>query len=80
MAAQERGDHLVHAPLGGEVTARHVIVAAQAPHAAPLVAPVAEQAAAALSRLTYGAFLTVGSPPARRSSSACTPSRPAPPR
>jgi protoporphyrinogen/coproporphyrinogen III oxidase len=44
---------------GGEVTARHVIVAAQAPHAVPLVAPVAERAAAALSRLTYGAFLSV---------------------
>ena len=44
---------------GGEVSARHVIVAAQAPHAAPLVAPVAEQAAAALSRLTYGTFVSV---------------------
>jgi protoporphyrinogen/coproporphyrinogen III oxidase len=44
---------------GGEVSARHVIVAAQTPHAAPLVAPVAEQAAAALSQLTYGAFLSV---------------------
>src|ERR671914_2850570 len=44
---------------GGEVSARQVIVAAQAPHAAPLVAPVAEQAAAALSQLTYGAFLSV---------------------
>jgi oxygen-dependent protoporphyrinogen oxidase len=44
---------------GGEVSARHVIVAAQAPHAAPLVAPVAEQAAAALSQLTYGPFLSV---------------------
>jgi protoporphyrinogen/coproporphyrinogen III oxidase len=44
---------------GGEVSARHVIVAAQAPHAVPLVAPVAEQAAAALSQLTYGAFLSV---------------------
>ena len=44
---------------GGEVRARHVIVAAQAPHAAPLVAPVSEQAAAALAQLTYGAFLTV---------------------
>jgi oxygen-dependent protoporphyrinogen oxidase len=43
----------------GEVSARHVIVAAQAPHAAPLVGPVAEQAAAALSQLTYGAFLSV---------------------
>jgi protoporphyrinogen/coproporphyrinogen III oxidase len=36
-----------------------VIVAAQAPYAAPLVAPVAEQAATALAQLTYGAFLTV---------------------
>src|SRR5918997_2968437 len=44
---------------GGEVSARHVIVAAQAPHAAPLVAPVAEQAAAALAELTYGAFVSV---------------------
>jgi protoporphyrinogen oxidase len=44
---------------GEEVRARQVIVAAQAPYAAPLVAPVAEQAAAALAQLTYGAFLTV---------------------
>jgi oxygen-dependent protoporphyrinogen oxidase len=44
---------------GGEVSARHVIVAAPAPHVAPLVAPVAEQAAAALSQLTYGGFVTV---------------------
>jgi oxygen-dependent protoporphyrinogen oxidase len=44
---------------GGEVTARHVIVAAPAPHAAQLVARVAGQAAAALSRLTYGPFLSV---------------------
>ena len=44
---------------GGVLTAQHVIVAAQAPHAAPLVAPVAGRAAAALSRLTYGAFLSV---------------------
>jgi oxygen-dependent protoporphyrinogen oxidase len=44
---------------GGETCARHVIVAAQAPHAAPLVAPVSEGAAASLSQLTYGAFLTV---------------------
>jgi oxygen-dependent protoporphyrinogen oxidase len=44
---------------GGDVSARHVIVAAQAPHAAPLVAPVAERAADALSQLTYGAFLSV---------------------
>jgi protoporphyrinogen/coproporphyrinogen III oxidase len=53
------GDGLVVHHDGGEVSARHVIVAAQAPYAAPLVAPVAEQAAAALSQLTYGAFLSV---------------------
>ena len=41
------------------VRARHVIVAAQAPFAASLVAPVAREAAAALERLTYGAFLSV---------------------
>jgi oxygen-dependent protoporphyrinogen oxidase len=51
-------DLVVHCG-GEEIRARHVIVAAQAPHAAPLVAPVAEQAAAALSQLTYGAFLSV---------------------
>jgi oxygen-dependent protoporphyrinogen oxidase len=53
------GDGLVVHHDGGEVSARHVIVAAQAPYAAPLVAPVAEQAAAALSQLTYGVFLSV---------------------
>ena len=42
---------------GPDVRARHVIVAAQAPFAAPLVAPVAREAAAALEQLTYGAFL-----------------------
>ena len=41
------------------VRARHVIVAAQAPFAAPLVAPVAGAAATALEQLTYGAFLSV---------------------
>jgi oxygen-dependent protoporphyrinogen oxidase len=49
---------VVHAG-GEEIHARQVIVAAQAPHAATLVAPVAEQAAAALEQLTYGAFLSV---------------------
>jgi oxygen-dependent protoporphyrinogen oxidase len=44
---------------GESVRARHVIVAAQAPHAAPLVARVAGEAAAALAQMTYGAFLTV---------------------
>ena len=42
-----------------EIRARHVVLAAQAPHAAPLVAPVAGRAADALSQLSYGAFLTV---------------------
>ena len=44
---------------GEEVRARHVIVAAQAPYAAPLVAPVAARAAAALRQLTYGPFVSV---------------------
>ena len=44
---------------GGELSAHQVIVAAQAPNAAALVAPVAPHAAAALSQLTYGAFLSV---------------------
>jgi oxygen-dependent protoporphyrinogen oxidase len=41
------------------VRTRHAIVAVQAPFAAPLVAPVAARAAAALERMTYGAFLSV---------------------
>jgi protoporphyrinogen/coproporphyrinogen III oxidase len=41
------------------VRARHVIVAAQAPFAAPLVAPLAPRAAAALEQMSYGAFLSV---------------------
>src|ERR687893_152148 len=53
------GNGLVVHHDGGEVCARHVIVAAPAPHAVPLVAPVAERAAAALSQLAYGAFVTV---------------------
>ena len=44
---------------GGEIRARHVIIAAQAPNAAPLVAPLAEQAGAALSQLSYGAFVSL---------------------
>ena len=44
---------------GEEIRARQVIVAAQAPHAAPLVAPVAGEAGAALAQLAYGAFLAV---------------------
>jgi oxygen-dependent protoporphyrinogen oxidase len=58
-AIRPDGDGLVVHHDGGEVSARQVIVAAQAPHAAPLVAPVAEQAAVALSQLSYGAFLSV---------------------
>ena len=58
-ALRPEGDGLVVEHDGGEVAARHVIVAAQAPYAAPLVAPVAEQAGAALAQLSYGAFLTV---------------------
>jgi oxygen-dependent protoporphyrinogen oxidase len=44
---------------GEEIHARQVIVAAQAPHAAPLVGPVAPRAAGALAAITYGAFLSV---------------------
>jgi protoporphyrinogen/coproporphyrinogen III oxidase len=58
-AIRPDGADLVVEHDGGEVSARHVIVAAQAPHAAPLVARVAAQTAVALSHLTYGAFLTV---------------------
>jgi oxygen-dependent protoporphyrinogen oxidase len=57
-AVRPDGDRLVVQHDGGEVSASHVIVAAQAPHAAPLVAPVAEQAAAALAEVTYGAFVS----------------------
>jgi protoporphyrinogen/coproporphyrinogen III oxidase len=59
-AIRADGADLVVEHSGGEaVRARHVIVAAQAPYAAPLVAAVAERAAAALRQLTYGAFLSV---------------------
>jgi oxygen-dependent protoporphyrinogen oxidase len=58
-AMRDEGGELVVSCGGDEIRARHVIVAAQAPHAAPLVAPVAERAGAALARLTYGAFLSV---------------------
>jgi len=55
-------DLLVEYSEGGaarRVRARHVIVAAQAPLAAPLVAAVAPESAAALERMSYGAFLSV---------------------
>lgn len=58
-AIRPDGDGLVMHHDGGEVSARQVIVAAPAPHAAPLVAPVAERAAGALSQLTYGPFVSV---------------------
>jgi protoporphyrinogen/coproporphyrinogen III oxidase len=58
-ALRSDGAELVVSAGGEEIRARHVIVAAQAPYAAPLVAPVAEQAAAALEQLNYGAFLSV---------------------
>jgi oxygen-dependent protoporphyrinogen oxidase len=58
-AVRPDGDELVVSCDGEEIRARHVIVAAQAPYAAPLVAPVAEPAAAALAQLTYGPFLSV---------------------
>jgi protoporphyrinogen oxidase len=58
-AVRADGADLVVEYDGEEVRARHVIVAAQAPHAAPLIARVAERAADALAQLTYGAFLTV---------------------
>lgn len=58
-AIRPDGADLVVQHDGGELSARQVIVAVQAPYAAPLVAPVAEQAAAALSQLAYGAFLSV---------------------
>jgi oxygen-dependent protoporphyrinogen oxidase len=58
-AIREDGGELVLSCGGEEIRARHVVVAAQAPHAAPLVAPVAERAGAALAQLTYGAFLSV---------------------
>jgi oxygen-dependent protoporphyrinogen oxidase len=58
-AVRPDGADLVVEAGGEEIRARHVIVAAQAPYAAPLVAPVAERAAAALAQLTYGPFLSV---------------------
>lgn len=58
-AVRPDGADLIVQHSGEEIRARQVIVAAQAPNAAPLVAPVAEQAAAALAQLSYGAFLTV---------------------
>ena len=58
-AIRPDGDDLIVEIAGDEICARQVIVAAQAPHAAPLVAPIADQAADALRQLTYGAFVSV---------------------
>jgi oxygen-dependent protoporphyrinogen oxidase len=58
-AVRPDGTDLVIDVDGEEIRARHVIVAAQAPHAAPIVASVADRAADALSALSYGAFLSV---------------------
>jgi oxygen-dependent protoporphyrinogen oxidase len=58
-AVRPEGAELVVSCAGDEIRAREVIVAVQAPYAAPLVAPVAERAAAALTQLTYGPFVTV---------------------
>jgi oxygen-dependent protoporphyrinogen oxidase len=58
-AVRPDGADLVVQSGGEEIRTRQVIVAAQAPCAAPLVAPVAEGAAAALAQLTYGAFLSL---------------------
>jgi oxygen-dependent protoporphyrinogen oxidase len=58
-AVRPDGTGLVVDAHGEEIRARQVIVAAQAPHAAPLVGSVADQAATALAALTYGAFLSV---------------------
>jgi oxygen-dependent protoporphyrinogen oxidase len=52
------GDLVVEAD-GEEIRAHQVIVAAPAPHAAPLVGPVAAGAAAALEALDYGPFVSV---------------------
>jgi oxygen-dependent protoporphyrinogen oxidase len=58
-AIRPDGTELVVEAGGEEIRARQVIVAAQAPFAAPLVAPLAERAADALAQLSYGAFLSV---------------------
>jgi oxygen-dependent protoporphyrinogen oxidase len=53
------GDGLVVRCGDDEIRARQVIVAAQAPYAAPLVRSVDERAAGALARVTYGPFVSV---------------------
>jgi oxygen-dependent protoporphyrinogen oxidase len=58
-AVQPEEEDLVVEAAGETIRARHVIVAAQAPFAAPLVAPVSEPAAAALAQITYGPFVSL---------------------
>ncbi len=58
-ALRPAGDDIVVEHETGAVHARHVVVAVQAPFAAPLVGSVDERAAAALAQMTYGAFLSV---------------------
>jgi protoporphyrinogen/coproporphyrinogen III oxidase len=58
-AVRPDGAELIVSCAGEQIRARQVIVAVQAPYAAPLVATVAERVAAALAELTYGPFLTV---------------------
>jgi oxygen-dependent protoporphyrinogen oxidase len=58
-AVRPDGSDLVVSVGGEEIRARQLIMAANAPYAAPLVAPIAERAADALAKLTYGAFLSV---------------------
>lgn len=58
-AIEADGDRLLVRCAGEAIQARHVIVAAQAPHAAPLVTPLAPQAGESLARMSYGAFLSV---------------------
>jgi protoporphyrinogen/coproporphyrinogen III oxidase len=58
-ALRADGDELVVSVGGEEVRARQVVLACQAPFAAPLAGSVAPRAASALERLVYGAFLTV---------------------
>ena len=58
-ALQDDGDGVLVELEGHAIRARQVILAVQAPYAAPLLAPIAGQAAAALERITYGAFVSV---------------------
>jgi oxygen-dependent protoporphyrinogen oxidase len=58
-AIRPEEEDLVVEAVGEMIRARHVIVAAQAPFAAPLVAPVSEPAAAALAQITYGPFVSL---------------------